>query len=93
MKKLTALLFAGLAAVSVSAFETEPFKYIPKGTVIWKYDMNQNGKYDLFWWDKNKDGKMQNNERFYDLNEDGIPDISYEEIIKMYESKFRALAI
>jgi len=92
MKKLIALLFAGVTTLTFG-FETEPFKYIPKGEYIIFYDMNGNGKYDMFWWDKNKDGKMQNNERFYDLNEDGIPDISYEEIIKLYENRFKGTSI
>jgi len=93
MKKLITLLFAGLLTINAFGFEKDMFKYIPQGTEnLMAYDMNGNGLFDFFWYDKNKDGLMQNNEMFYDLNEDGIPDISHEEIIQMYESKYDYLS-
>ncbi len=92
MKTLITLLLAGLITANAFGFEKDPFKYIPEGEDIFIVDMDGNGIYDLIWWDKNKDGLMQNNERFYDLNEDGIPDISHEEIIQMYESKYDKLS-
>ena len=83
MKKLIAIIFTGLITTNLFGFETDEFKYIPKGTNVFVYDLNRNGKYDMVWWDRNKDGNMQPDEIFIDLNEDGIPDISYKEMIEM----------
>lgn len=94
MKKLITLLL-GLRFITAAAgfeFEKDPFKYIPEGANLMAFDMNGNGIYDFFWYDKNKDGIMQDDERFYDLNEDGIPDISHKEIIKMYKDKYDKLS-
>lgn len=85
MKKLTTILCAGLITASAFAFETNPNKYIPEKAEVLLLEINGNGIPDLYWWDKNQDGVIQNNEIFLDLNEDGIPDISYKELIRMYQ--------
>jgi len=86
MKRLTALLFAGLVTIAPAlAFEKDQFKLIPKGTIVSFYDIDQNGIYDFYWWDKNNDRYMTPNEIFLDLNQDGIPDITYEDLIEMYK--------
>ncbi len=86
MKNLTALVFAGLVSIAPAfGYETDKFKYIPKGTQVMVYDIDKNGIADFFWHDRNKDNIIQPEEIFIDLNEDGIPDISYEEIIELYK--------
>ena len=64
-------------------YETDKFKYIPKGTPIKMYDLNGNEKYELYWWDKNKNEAIDEGELFIDLNEDGIPDLSYKEFLNL----------
>jgi len=86
MKRLTALLFTGFVlTASAFGYEKDPFKLIPRGTIVGMDDVDGNGVFDFYWWDKNKDEDMTSDEVFLDLNQDGIPDITYEDLIKIYE--------
>jgi hypothetical protein len=40
----------------------------------------------MFWWDKNNDKIAQNEELFFDLTGDSVPDMNYEEFEKYIES-------
>ena len=90
MKKLTTIVCAGLLTASAFAFETNQFKYIPKGAPVLMMDINVNGIPDIYWWDKNKDEVVQNNEIFFDLDEDGIIDTTYDEMIRLYRLQNRS---
>ena len=86
MKKgLLALVLAVTTAVNSFSYETDKFKFIPQGMPVRMYDADNNKIIDFYWWDKNKDNYMQPEEVFIDLNQDGIPDVSYKDLIKMYE--------
>ncbi len=92
MKNLTALVFAGFVLIAPAfGYETDKFKYIPKGANVYMFDIDKNGTADFYWYDKKPDGIMQPEEIFIDLNQDGIPDISYKRLIEIYEQyeKFR----
>ena len=82
MKKLISLIAAtGIIGGNVIAQEIKPetdmFKYIPRNSHVIAYDLDDNGTFDIFWHDKNKDGKTQDNELFFDVTEDSIPDMDY----------------
>ena len=77
---LGGLLFSGLA----SGFETDMYKYIPPEAQVWIYDL---GVMNVYFWDKNQDEIIQQDELFLDLNDDMIPDISFEEILNRYLRK------
>ena len=72
-------------SIDYPKYESEPidyFKYIPKGVLVRGFDLNMNGIIDTYWWDSNYDGEIQKEvELFFDLDEDGIIDFSYREII------------
>ena len=93
MKKLLLFLLTGILGTSVNAqelrFETDKFKYIPKGAKETLYDIDENGTLDAVWWDKNRDGVRQDEEIFVELNEDGIPDMPYPEFKDWYEEQLR----
>ena len=89
MKKLITLLCAGLITANAFGFETDKYKFIPKGTPVMMYDVDNNGVIDFYWHDRNKDNIIQPEEIFIDLNQDGIPDISYKDIIEMYKNSKR----
>jgi len=86
-KTLLALLFAGISIAPAFGFEKDRFKYIPQGAEVYVFDVDKNGVPDFYWWDKNKNGQIESDEIFLDLNQDGIPDISYEELIEMFNDK------
>ncbi|MCK9568246.1 hypothetical protein M0R72_04815 [Candidatus Pacearchaeota archaeon] len=81
MKKLISLIGAGVLFFGRNAIaqeikpETDMFKYIPRGSHVIAYDLDNNGTLDIFWYDKNKDGKTQENELFFDVTDDSIPDM------------------
>ena len=80
--KLISLVLMGSVALNVAAFETNEYKFIPKNALVTAYDIDMNGIIDFYWWDKNKDKRIAPDEIFIDLNQDGIPDICYEDVIK-----------
>ncbi len=83
--KLTTLVLGGLLAVSSAfGYETDMNKYIPAGEQVYIYDFEQ---FKLILWDRNKDRVLQENEIFFDLNKDGIPDFSYKELLEEYNQK------
>ena len=86
-KELLTLLFGASVIVGAFSYETNKFEFIPKGADVMMYDIDKNGVVDFYWWDKNKDNIMTPEEIFIDLNQDGIPDISYKELIRMYENE------
>lgn len=65
----------------------DPYEFIPKGSEVYLFDFNKNGIYETYWWDKNKDGKAQDDEIFIDLNEDGIPDCTFKEYDDWYKKQ------
>ncbi len=82
--KLAALVLAGLLSVApISGYEKNMFKYIPEGSSVVTYDL---GIMYMFYWDKNKNELLEQDELFFDFNRDGIPDISFIELRKMYEA-------
>ena len=83
-KTLISLILAGGIAVNLGAYETDMYKFIPAEADVSIGDFTGNGIPDVYWYDKNKNGRAENNEMFFDLNEDGIPDVSYEDLIKNY---------
>ncbi len=85
--KLTTLVLGGLLAVSSAfGYETDMNKYIPAGENITRFDF---GFMKVYCWDKNKDGLLQPDEVFIDINGDGIPDFSYKELLEEYNSRFK----
>ena len=74
-----------LLITNVFGYETNRFKLIPNGTPVINYDIDKNRIIDFYWWDKDKNKKMESNEILMDLNQDGIPDISYQKLIELYE--------
>jgi len=88
MGKLISLV-GGLVFLGSSLFsqelklETNPYKFIPKGTPfseLYLFDLiKEDGIIDTYWWDKNKDKEPQDDEIFLDLNQDLIPDCSFKQ--------------
>ena len=78
---LGGLLFSGLA----SSYEENINRYIPAGAEVSTFNY---GFMKIFLWDKNKDGVLQPNELYIDINGDGIPDFSYEELLEEYDHRF-----
>ena len=67
-------------------YEKDRNKYIPKRSKVHGYDLDCNGVYDAYWWDRNKDDELQEmEEMFVDLNDDGIPDMNYFEFTEFIE--------
>ena len=88
MKKgLLTLVLATTIAVTSFSYETNQYKFIPKEADVYGFDLDRNKIPDVYWWDKNRDEIIQLEELFIDLNQDGIPDISYKELIEMYEAR------
>jgi len=91
MKKLTAL-FAG-ALLSISSIYSQelklsidPYEFIPRGAENVNVYGNPNwGHMQIYWWDKNKDGKQQKEETYIDINGDGIPDTTQKDFCEWYE--------
>jgi hypothetical protein len=82
MKKLISLLGAGIlffgsATAQEVKPETDMFKYIPYGSDIAMYDEDNDGIFDVFWHDKNHDEEVQDDELFFDVTKDNIPDMDY----------------
>ncbi len=83
-KTLIALALASSIAANAFAYETDMYKFIPEDADVSIGDFTGNGIPDVYWYDKNKNWIMENDEIFLDLNEDGIPDVSYEDLINLY---------
>ncbi|MDD5012547.1 MAG: hypothetical protein PHQ66_02810 [Candidatus Nanoarchaeia archaeon] len=82
MRKLISLV-GGLVFLTSPLFSQEikpaedPYKFIPKGTECYHLDIDGDGKIEIYWWDKNENFEMEDDEIFIDLNGDEIPDCNY----------------
>ena len=81
MKRLISLLGIGLLAVGGYSFEANRFKYIPEDSPMLVYNFNN---FYLLVWDRNENSMLEIDEVFFDVNKDGIPDISWKEIQDAY---------
>jgi hypothetical protein len=98
MTKLKTILLCSALSVGLTTsafsqqfhFQSDPYKFFPKNAFVSKYDSDHDGKIDTYWWDKNGDGIDQDDEVFYDIDEDGVPDISAADAAKsLKEHKFQ----
>jgi hypothetical protein len=70
--------------------ETNSNKYIPE----WAKNVKERpfdtgyGLVIAYWWDKNKDGKPERDEMFFDINGDGIIDMDFPEIKAYISSRW-----
>jgi hypothetical protein len=89
MRKTLATLMLGISLVANAQIkpETDMYKYIPKGAEITMYDIDQNGTWDIFWYDKNKDKEQQDDELFFDVTGDSIPDMNFKELNDYIQSQ------
>jgi len=96
--RLTALLLMGsLAAFPLQSqdlddlyIEKNQFRYIPKGEFYFYTRMMVDGIdkiFTVYWYDRNHNEKVEEDEMFIDVNGDDIPDMLLSDFIKWYDAE------
>lgn len=70
--------------------ETDQFRYIPKGKSYTRLIIHLKGiegRFSLYWYDKNKNNVVEDDEVFVDVNNDRIPDMLFVDFLKLYHQE------
>jgi len=72
-------------------YSTDRYELIPyNASPVYEIDLTGNGIPDIYWWDKDKNNIVQDNELFLDINEDRIPDINYRDFREWFKNQAEA---